>query len=216
MKNKKQRYDEAVQIIKQIELFNKHKSNKKHIGKQIYSMAQQYTEFESISKPKKKLMQSSKASSNVEDKGESRIFTFNELLTKVDNQKMQSFKPCKMSLRKIDAKKRRILEDYEFKDKPTSNVFREPRIARVEPDSDQEIENIAKPQSSVPTSMNFMLTDKEKQEAYINQEGYQDMLDEIMASGYRPTPDMIETMKFYQKSLQKDLYKYKKEQKRLK
>ena len=217
MKNKKQRYEEAVGIIRMIESFNRKKSRTNNkIGKEVFNVSQNSTDFESVPNTKKKAIISSKASPGVNQKGESNIFTFNELMTKIDNQKLDNFKPWKISLRKIDAKKRKILEDYEFQVKPTTNVIREPRIQRAEHDSDREVENINKPLSSVPTSMNFMLSDKEKQEAYINQEGYQDMLDEIMATGYRPTQEMMETMKYYQKSFHKDLFKLRKDQKRQK
>jgi hypothetical protein len=51
------------------------------------------------------------------------------------------------------------------------------------------------------------LTDKEKQEAFINQEGYQDMLEEFTSNDFRPPNDFVDTMKFYQTSFFKDLIK---------
>ena len=44
---------------------------------------------------------------------------------------------------------------------------------------------------ALPTSMNFNLTDQEKQEAFINQEGYQDMLEQFLKAEYRPSQDMM-------------------------
>lgn len=45
-----------------------------------------------------------------EDSEKQSIFTFNELLTKIDSENKNSFKPCTLSLRKIDARNRKILE----------------------------------------------------------------------------------------------------------
>jgi len=59
---------------------------------------------------KVKLNKVPKVKSTLQGEEPDKIFTFNELITKVRSENKNSFQPCTLSLRKIDARNRKILE----------------------------------------------------------------------------------------------------------
>jgi len=69
--------------------------------------------------------------------------------------------------------------------------------------------------NAFPASNNYGLTDREKQEQFINQEGYQDMLEEFLFNDYQSTSEMREIMRFYQFNFFNDLKSIKKKGKKL-
>jgi hypothetical protein len=116
---RKEQYERAVEMIHQIDVYKSEKNDQKVHGHEK-AVSHYMTDYDEHEKPKTRLkglalhlildLKYKGKSDTREDNEKQQIFTFNELLTKVDSENPNNFKPCTISLRKIDARNRKILE----------------------------------------------------------------------------------------------------------
>lgn len=78
------------------------------------SITQIIDEEKEESNSKIKLNKVPKIKTDLQGEGKDKILTFNELMEKVNSKNKNTFQPCTLSLRKMDARNRKILEGNLF------------------------------------------------------------------------------------------------------
>ncbi|CAI2359585.1 unnamed protein product [Moneuplotes crassus] len=211
LERRKEQFEAAALLLDQIELFHKLKGTKKakfnFSSKRASENTSQILDEYGDNTVVVNLKKVPKMSANVQQVRKSQgVLTFEELLTKVDSEVANGFEPCTFSLRKIDAKNRKLFEeppkkDY-LNDSNTNIRFPEEPYDQLF-DEKEDKSKVNKP------SENPNLTDREKLQLFVKEVGDQGLLNEFLPTNYLPAREMKKIMEYYQYTLAKDFLKLK-------